>query len=430
MTQLCSRHSPVINIVFDTQIFGQAHRRQLNRGGIFRYSSELLLALRHQGDCVLIPYCPEPLFKAAADLELQDLGLIPSQPVSTYGVTTSHGLLSSPGWFKPALKHGYRLLSRLPQVKGWRRRRLAALLQANIDQNAVYHTPFYGLPDEIRDQARMPVLITVHDMLPLTQPHFFAPEAIRHFAAMMERLRPNDHVVCVSQATRQDFLSHQHVVSESNVYVTPLAASPGLTAVKDPGVLAAARSRYGIPEHSSILLSLCTLEPRKNLITLIEAYEAMASKLPSGACVLVLAGSLGWKTSPLMERISRSTARRSIIITDHVAESDLAVLYSLADAFVYPSLFEGFGLPPLEAMQCGTPVIVGHTSSLPEVVGDAALFIDPHSPDEMRTAMERLLASQSLRQELAQRSIEQASRFSWAHTAHLTTQIYRNVLFS
>ncbi|HHG2224947.1 MULTISPECIES: glycosyltransferase family 1 protein [unclassified Synechococcus] len=417
-----------MNLIFDTEILGQAHGRPLNRGGIFRYSSELLLALHCQGDCALTPYCPEPLFKAAADMELQALGLIPGQPVSASGATASRGMLSSPGWIKPALKHGYRLFSRLPQIKGWRRRRFAELLQSITAENVVYHTPFYGLPDEIRDQAGMPVFITVHDMLPLTQPRFFAQEAIRHFAAMMKRLRATDHVVCVSQATRQDFLSHQHVVPESNVHVTPLAASPSLAAVRDPGVLLAARSRYGIPEHSSILLSLCTLEPRKNLITLIEAYEAMVSKLPATACVLVLAGSLGWKTSPLMERISQSSAQGSIIITDHVAESDLAVLYSLADAFVYPSLYEGFGLPPLEAMQCGTPVIVGHTSSLPEVVGDAALFVDPHSSAELRMAMERLLASPSLRQTMAQRSIQQASRFSWSHTAHLTTQIYRKVL--
>jgi glycosyltransferase involved in cell wall biosynthesis len=172
------------------------------------------------------------------------------------------------------------------------------------------------------------------------------------------------------------------------------------------------------------------LEPRKNLTTLIVAFEQLWQRCDGSALKLVLAGSLGWKTTALTEQLRTSPAADAIVVSGHIPDDQLACLYSLADAFVYPSVYEGFGLPPLEAMQCGTPVIVGRTSSLPEVVGNAAVLVDPRSPAELEAALADLVGSAERRRELRQAGLAQAAGFSWSSTAQRTAAIYRAILGS
>jgi glycosyltransferase involved in cell wall biosynthesis len=187
--------------------------------------------------------------------------------------------------------------------------------------------------------------------------------------------------------------------------------------VVDPAELARVRSKYGLA--SSYLLDVGTLQPRKNLVRLIDAFAEVcrASEGSKRALQLVLAGKKGWLYRDIFERGRELGIETQVVFPGFVPEEDLAALYSGASLFVMPSLYEGFCLPVLEAMACGTAVVCSTTSSLPEVVGDAALQFDPRDVREMASTIVRVLRKQDLRRSLVARGIEQVKPFTWARAA-------------
>lgn len=420
------RADAVIDLLFDALILGQAYRADVSRGGIYRYASQLLISLESLQRNRLLPYCPDPLLAESVAAELTQLRHRGTTPAAQTQRRRSW-LLRPPAPVKSLLKPLYRKFLASKPLRQSAERNLSKALERCNRASTVFHTPFQCVPAEVRS-AGLPSVITVHDMLPRIHPEFFTEETIRHFTELFDTLEPTDHVICVSESTRRDFLRFNQRIPESQIHVTPLAASPELGPIHDAAVLAEARQQYGLGETDSVILSLCTLEPRKNLRLLIEVFESLHTKGNHDSLKLVLAGSLGWKTTALMQQIQDSPASESIVITGHVPDQQLAALFSTAIVFVYPSLYEGFGLPPLEAMQCGAPVIVGATSSLPEVTGEAALQVDPRSAAELRDAIEQVLTSPSLRHTLSARSLVQASHFSWQRTAERTADIYEIAL--
>lgn len=421
-------HPASLNLIFDTLIFGQAARSPLARGGIYRYASQLLQALHDQANITLKTYCPEPLLASLAEVELKrlDLGANPLALALTTSVLTR----SLPPLLIRLAKPLRRSYARLPGARAASQQRFDTLLKSCDKELTLFHTPFQAVPSAIRRHDALPVVVTVHDMIPMIMPELFTRETVRHFHGLVDGLCRSDQVICVSESTKRDFLHFTHTVPAEHVHVTPLAASPELQPVTDPHLLSCARERFGLKPNDRVILSLCTLEPRKNLATLLTAFETLQRHSSLDSIKLLLAGSVGWKSAPLLDRLRESSASSNILLLGHVTEEELPVLYSLAEVFVYPSLYEGFGLPPLEAMSCGTPVIVGNTSSIPEVTGEAGLTIDPQSPVELTTALERVLASESLRRQLAQQCEVQAKKFSWARTAHLTRGVYDIALAS
>ncbi len=277
----------------------------------------------------------------------------------------------------------------------------------------IYHSPFFPIPTEVGQSRHLHPVMTIHDLIPLQRPDWFR-EGEQTVRQVIDSLTPDTHVVCVSEATRTDFLNHTHFNPEQ-VTTIPLAASRELFyPVTDPDRIAEVQRRFGIT-GGGYILSLATFEPRKNIDHLIRSFARLVQErtIPDDFN-LVLVGTKGWKTEQIMSEISRVDHLQSrIILTGFVPDEDLAPLYSGALAFVYPSLYEGFGLPPLEAMQCGLPVITSNQSSLPEVVGDAALLVPPTDSDALCQALLTLINSSSVRTELAQRALERASLFSW-----------------
>ena len=183
--------------------------------------------------------------------------------------------------------------------------------------------------------------------------------------------------------------------------------------------------KYGI--HSPYVLALGVIQPRKNLGRLLEGFAQLKGNLESEH-KLVIVGKQGWKESGIERRIADLGLAEDVILTGYVPYGDLPALYSAADVFVYPSVYEGFGLPPLEAMACGTPVITSDCSSLPEVVGEAGIMVDPYDPDAFAEAMARVLSSESLRAEMSTRGLAQASKFSWDKMAQETLEVYQTVM--
>ncbi|WP_128543132.1 glycosyltransferase family 4 protein [Larkinella soli] len=278
---------------------------------------------------------------------------------------------------------------------------------------SIYHSPFYAIPGAVGRMSHVQKVLTVHDLIPIHHPEWF-PATERSVRDAFTLLPPEAQVVTVSEATKADFC---HYTGFDPGRVTPihLAASKDLFyPVTDAGRVQDTRRRFGLGD-APYLLCLATLEPRKNLDHLIRCFVRLAESGDLDREVrLVLVGSRGWKIDQILSEVARSEAVRArLVFTGFVPDEDLAPLYAGALAFVYPSLFEGFGLPPLEAMQCGLPVITSNVSSLPEVVGDAAVQVSPTDADALAQAILTVVRSEPLRKDLAAKAVRRAQQFSW-----------------
>ena len=217
-------------------------------------------------------------------------------------------------------------------------------------------------------------------------------------------------------------------INPGKVIVTELAASEMFYKSSDKEYNKYIQHKYSIP-NLPYILSLCTLEPRKNILTAIRSFAKMIEQEHIADLNLVLVGTKGWNFDQIFEEIDNSKKLKNrIIITGFIPDQDLAAIYSDALFFVYPSFYEGFGLPPLEAMRCGIPVITSNTSSLPEVVGNAGIMIEPTDEDALSAAMLAIYQNSELRKSLTEKSLFRASQFSWAKCAQETINAYSQSL--
>jgi len=289
----------------------------------------------------------------------------------------------------------------------------------------IFHCPHIDLPPK-ELTGDLPRVITIYDIIPATRPDFVSSHHAAFFKGKLAEIDvAHDWVVCISEFTRQEFCGYTGM-SADRCLVAPLAAAQSLRPVTDAAAIAATRARYGIPE-GQYFLSLAAPQPRKNLAHLIRCFCRLLDEHQLPDTYLVLAGSKeqGWMYDEIFETAEALSKYRSrLIFTGYVADENLAALYSGALAFVFPSLYEGFGLPPLEAMQCGTPVIASNTTSLPEVVGEAGLMVDPLDEEALCQAMLRITEEVEVRSELGRKGVERAAEFSWEKCAEETAKVY------
>ncbi len=294
-----------------------------------------------------------------------------------------------------------------------------------LDDAEVFHTPHSAVPDSVRQQPKTAVVQTVYDMIPFLLPETMTAEYRDYYADILRRIRPEDHVITISESAKADFCGYTGFAAD-RVHVIPLAANRELfRPCRDSAHMAIVRARYGIPE-GPYLLSVCTFEPRKNLRHVVRSFvELLASHPGLDDLSLVLTGGNGWMFEPFLAELAATNVPEGrIITTGYVPDADLAPLYGGALAFLYLSLYEGFGLPPLEAMQCGTPAIVANTSSLPEVVGDAGVLLSPDDQDGLCQAMLDFYTDPDLRVKLGKRSLERAAKFCWTENIRQTVAVY------
>jgi glycosyltransferase involved in cell wall biosynthesis len=241
-------------------------------------------------------------------------------------------------------------------------------------------------------------------------------------------LGPEDFSVVISQCTKDDLCNLRPDIDPARVFVTYLAASDTFKPCSDAEQLKLVRKKYSLGD-APYFLSLSTLEPRKNITHTIRSFAKLVIEERLHDLNLVLAGGKGWLYEQIFQEISGlDEVKDRIIVTGYIDDNDLPALYSGALAFVYPSLYEGFGLPPLEAMQCGVPVITSNTSALPEVVGKAGIMLDPHDVDGMCQAMLNLYRNSYTRNSLASQGLARAKEFSWARCTKDTVAAYRTAL--
>jgi len=228
-------------------------------------------------------------------------------------------------------------------------------------------------------------------------------------------------ILTISGYSKQDIVK-QFRVAPDKVVVTHLAASPTFRTISVQEILKV-KQRYGL---DSYILTVGTLEPRKNMIRLLQAFALLRQ---SGfSYQLVHAGPRGWLFDDILAEVDRLQLQDSVRFLGRVSLEDLVGLYNAATVLVYPSLYEGFGLPVLEAMACGCPVVTSNTSSLPEVVGEAGIMVDPYDVQQLMDAIQKVLEDKALAQDMRQQGLERASLFSWQRCAQETLDAYHQVL--
>jgi glycosyltransferase involved in cell wall biosynthesis len=269
-------------------------------------------------------------------------------------------------------------------------------------------------------------VVTVHDLgyLYYPQAHTLSQNLYLRWSTR-HNARSAARILADSEATRQDLIRHYHIPREKIVVVHP-GRDEALAPVSDPAILDATAARYGLSAAGCYLLYVGTLHPRKNLVRLVQAFALAAGELDP-AVQLVLAGKRGWLHDQIFAQVQQSGVQDRVVLTGYVPREDLPALMSGALAFVFPSLYEGFGLPVLEAMACGTPVLCSRASSLPEVAGDAALLVDPLDTAALAAALRRIVTDESLRRTLVERGFDQVRRFSWRRCARETLDVLEEV---
>jgi glycosyltransferase involved in cell wall biosynthesis len=271
--------------------------------------------------------------------------------------------------------------------------------------------------------APCPVVATIHDLSFEHLPQTFKRRSRLQLRLTVRRTaRTSAHVLVPSEHTRRDIIETYKLEPE-RVSVTPLAAPAHFAPVEDEREVRRVRELYRI--EGDYILAVGSIQPRKNLTRLMAAYADLRRARPhANLPKLALVGKKAWLYDETLRAIEAYGLGNLTILTGYVSEGDLPALYTGALCFVYPSYFEGFGLPPLEAMQCGAPVIAGNRTSLPEVVSDAGLLVDPFDKDALGAALARLIDDANLRARLRVKGLERARHFSWRETARLTLEAY------
>lgn len=300
----------------------------------------------------------------------------------------------------------------------WRLPLYATFFSGQVD---IYHGPDFALPPL---NGKLRKVVTVHDLAFLEHPEYAVPSLAAYLKKVVpEAVASADVVAAVSQVTSQSLIKHLKTPPEK-ITVIPNGVRPHFRRITDPVILGATRHKYGL-KHP-LVLGVGTLEPRKNHLALIKAF-AQAQKKKKGPAMLALAGGKGWLYEETQQVVEQLRLENKVRFLGRVSDLELISLYSMADVFAFPSFFEGFGIPPLEAMACGAPVITSNTSSLPEIVGDAALLVDPFDVSALGQAITRLLEDEQLREELRQKGYQRVQRYTWSESASKMLSVYQKL---
>lgn len=289
---------------------------------------------------------------------------------------------------------------------------------------ALLHVPYFAGPRV----GRLPFVTTIHDVIPLILPEYGGSPSMRLYLRLVSAAAHRAAAVITdSDCSRRD-IEGWLGISSARIHVTPLAADPRFRPIDDRETVEALRARYHLT--GPVIFNVGGLDVRKNLPALIEAFARALPQIDSETR-LVIAGRAHSGNHrlypPLEPEVRKWGVGDRVVLTGAISDDEKLAFYNLADVYVYPSLYEGFGLSPLEAMACGLPVIASNRSSLPEVVGQGGLLVEP-APPRLAAAIVSVLMDERTRRDLGKRALAQAATFSWARTAAMTRAVYREVL--
>jgi glycosyltransferase involved in cell wall biosynthesis len=295
---------------------------------------------------------------------------------------------------------------------------VALQLLARRDRLDLFHGPVNALPIGMP----VPSVVTVHDLAFLRWKNQVTARRYRYLSWSVRRaVAQAAQVIAVSEATKQDLIDLLGLNS-AKISVTPLGVDDRFQPANHAAVRVF-RERRGLPRP--YVLTVCTLEPRKNLPRLLEAFSRLRGELEHD---LIIVGPEGWLGGELHETLGRLELRDRVRLTGFVPDDELPLWYNAADVMAFPSLYEGFGLPVLEAMACGTPVLTSGVSSLPEVAGESAAYVEPESVESIAAGIASLLRNKAERERMSRLGLARAKKFTWQRTAELTADVYRGAL--
>lgn len=409
-----------INILFDATILVNVLEANAGRSGIFFTALNILTELVRRDDCNVSLYCNRNIL-ASLDCAIEnELSQFRSCPVITNMPITYAERCAERAFYNKqrSREKGHKLKK---QYYHYQRLFYSVLCKIerlfknsdnrDIDLTGIdcFLSPVFTVPSEIRD-ADIRNWVILYDTIPLLLPEFFENGSI-WFINLLNDLNKRDNYFAISESAKQDFLKFAPVLSPEQILVTPLACADNF--VSCPDRVTDIRKKYNIPSDKKYIFSLCSLEPRKNLIRAVKTFLAFIKKNNIDDLVFVLGGG-AW--NGFIEKLESQVPdydKSKIIRIGYVSDDDLAPLYSGAQWFVYTSQYEGFGLPPLEAMSCGCPVITSNNSSLPEVVGDSGIMIDWDNDDQHIAAYERYYFDSKFRKQMADKGLARSKMFSW-----------------
>jgi glycosyltransferase involved in cell wall biosynthesis len=421
-----------MNVVLDVTLLGLIQQWQNARSGIFRVIEQTATGLIADPDVNLRLSASESWWNydrtreyLRKSHELPVSLLVPDDLVSK-AMVRLHRLSDRPIVGPRMATAGKRVLRRIatPVARG-----ISPLRRSDLRNVDVFHSTFSRLPESTKGIRNLRRFMTIYDLIPILFPETMPAPARHTFERMLASVERDVHCVCISEATKNDLCNHMSI-DPMQVTVAPLAASKELFfPVTDESILELARSRIGLPCEAQYLLSVNTLQPLKNMTRAIKAFAAFVQQTRVEDLYFVLVGATGWNFQQIIETVAQcNLALDRVIIAGYVPDDQLAPLYSGALAFIYPSLYEGFGLPPLEAMQCGTPVVAGNGSSFPEVVGTAGLLVDPTDEDALSQAMALLYFDKKVRLRLAKAGLDRSLAFSWDRYHQILMSTYRTAI--
>lgn len=401
-----------LKLIFDVGIIGELHH---NQAGLYRMTDELLNALLMRDD-LQISYSLYAHKNCKIETK-QIEPVIKEKNWAIKGVNTRRRIRYLPFRKEKLFKYLYRKVN----IHDYHIVNRPEISEANL-----FHTTYYPVPQSLRKYKSLKKIVTVHDLIPLIYPNYNSGKIL--IEEVLASVREDGYIICVSENTKRDVLKYAPEIPEKRIFVSLLAANPKkFYACKDDNKRTEVIQKYNLPNR--YFLALSTLEPRKNIPHLIRSFITMITQNNIDDLGLVLVGSKGWDYNSIFEEYENAAEKKEkIIFTGRIPDEDLASVYSQADAFFYMSFYEGFGLPPLEAMQCAVPTVVSNTSSLPEVVGDAGFLIDPNNSHVLIETMHQLYTDKELRKEYAQKALERSKNFSWEKTAEQHIEIYKQIL--
>jgi len=419
-----------MRVIYDISMLGLGHLYSLSRGGSHRVDRHLAEGLMASGEVELLlcanhssaayEGCRAYLATCPALAGAPFLG----PPAAGASSSLRRGAAGAHRWARRILGSNV-----LPGLL----RRGARLVDRRVHPPvcdasppaAVFHSPGVPLPARVRNRRSPRRFTTIFDLAAIRFPQIYGAGYRSTLCAAIESVRDGDCVLTGSESSRAELCEHG-VAPPERVFVAPLGADPRtFHPCGDAERLRAVRERYGIPD-GPYLLSVNTPDPRKNVRHAVRAFARVAREEGVREQTLVLVGHT--QPGARADAAEADGLRGRVVRTGYVDDAELAPLYGGATAFVYPSLYEGFGLTPLEAMQCGTPVVASNTSSFPEVVGDAGILLDPADGDALCQAILDLCRDPGLRARMRERSLARAARFSWERCTRAVLDAYRAAL--
>ncbi len=426
-----------LTILFDASILSNGVNKDCNRSGIFFASLNIFKQFLLSSEFDMVLYCGNSSYANLAkfiDENFRDYKLKIYTDVPSDFITYLYFKLKEQKKIQKDKKNKFFtsiltiiLLFLSPFVKALRCiKEFLLCFYDNYSNIDIFFSPVYGVPDNFKKNKSIKKYVLLYDLIPLLFPELFEKE-VKWFNKLINSINKEEYYFAISESTKRDFLKYCPNIDKEKIHTALLACDERFKPESEERIKEI-RKKYNIPEDKKYIFSLCTLEPRKNLKMAVKSFIEFIKKNKAEDIVYVLGGG-HWEKfiNELKEGEEKlGEYKEKIIRAGYIEDEDLMGLYTGAQWFVYTSKYEGFGLPPLEAMSCGCPVITSNNSSLPEVVADAGIMIDYDSEEEHIEAYEKFYYNEEERKEYKRRGLERAREFSWKKCADIMINIMKN----